>query len=209
MSTNLKKRRTQQRTEITQTKLVDAATRTFSEQGFDGVSIRDLENAAEVQRGLLAYHFVDKEGLWKAAADRTFGLLQDEVSGRSEVLRDLPEQERVAATIRFYVRFCSRHPELSRMLSQEGRQDSWRIRYLVEHHISGITSALSTPVRQALGLDEQGFMHWFYMLVGASSTIFSHAPECQVLFGVDSLQEPVVEAHAELMVKMLLGAFAK
>jgi hypothetical protein len=122
------------------------------------------------------------------------------------LLRDLSERERLAATIRFYVRFSARHPELSRLLSQEGRQDSWRIRYLVENHIKTLTESLEGPVRDALGLDKQGFMHWHYILAGASSTIFSHAPECQLLFGVDSRQEAVVDAHADLMVNMLIGS---
>jgi AcrR family transcriptional regulator len=209
MSTKIVKRRTQERTEVTRNKLLDAGTRLFSEQGFEGISIRDLEKASGVQRGLLAYHFTDKETLWKAVADRTFGLMRDEVNARSEILRDLSERERLAATIRFYVRFSARHPELSRLLSQEGRQDSWRIRYLVDNHIRVITESLEGPVREALGLDEQGFMHWHYMLAGASSTIFSHAPECQLLFGVDPQQEVFVNAHADLMVNMLIGSLMK
>jgi AcrR family transcriptional regulator len=209
MSTKIVKRRTQERTELTRNKLLDAGTRLFSEQGFDGISIRNLENASGVQRGLLAYHFTDKESLWKAVADRTFGLMREEVDSRLEIMRDLSEHERLAATIRFYVRFCSRHPELSRLLSQEGRQDSWRIRYLVDNHIKAITESLEGPVRDALGLDKQGFMHWHYMLVGASSTIFSHAPECQLLFGVDARQEAIVDAHADLMVNMLIGPLMK
>jgi TetR/AcrR family transcriptional regulator len=207
MSTNLKKRRTQERTEITQTKLVDAATRIFSEQGFDGVSIRDLEKAAGVQRGLLAYHFEDKESLWKAAADRTFGIMNAEVGLRADVLRDLSDLDRIATMIRFYVRFSARHPEFSRLLSQEARQDSWRIGYLVENHVSKITRSLEGPVCAALGLDQQGFMHWFYMLAGAAATIFSHAPECQLLYGLDSRTEAVVDAHAEMMVSMLMEPF--
>lgn len=209
MSTNIKKRRTQERTEITRAKLLDAATRIFSEQGYEGVSIRELEKAAEVQRGLLVYHFTDKAALWKAAADRTFGMMNEEVSLRADILRDLSRRDRIATLIRFYARFSARHPEFSRLLSQEGRQDSWRIRYLVDNHIGPMTRSLRKPVTEVLGLDEQGFMHWFYMLAGASATIFSHAPECRVLFDTDSLQESVVERHADLMVKMLMGAFEK
>ena len=209
MSTKIVKRRTQERTELTRNKLLDAGTRLFTEQGFEGISIRDLENASGVQRGLLAYHFTDKETLWKAVADRTFGLMRDEVDARLEILRDLSKTERLAATIRFYVRFSARHPELSRLLSQEGRQDSWRIRYLIDNHIKATTESLEGPVRDSLGLDKQGFMHWHYMLVGASSTIFSHAPECQLLFGVDSQQAAIVDAHADLMVKLLMGPLMK
>ncbi|MDE0929269.1 MAG: helix-turn-helix domain containing protein, partial [Halioglobus sp.] len=53
-------RRVQERAEITRAKLIKAGTVMFSERGFDGVSVRDLENAAGVKRNLLAYHFDDK-----------------------------------------------------------------------------------------------------------------------------------------------------
>ena len=201
-------RRTQERTEVTRNKLLDAAALLFTEQGFEGVSIRDLENEAEVQRGLLAYHFADKESLWKAMADRTFCLMLDALSPRLEVLADISPRERVAAIVRFYVRFSSQHPELPRLLSQEARHHSWRLKYLVDQHIAGTKEMLRAPVVEALGLSDQQFMHWYYFMAGASSLIFSHAPECELLFGTDPHANEVVEAHAEMMVKALLGMAA-
>ena len=209
MVTSNAKRRKQERTELTRNKLLDAAIRLFSEQGFDGLSIRDLEKAAEVQRGLLVYHFEDKETLWKAAADRTFSIMSEEVGVRAEILKDLSEYEQIATMIRFYVRFSARHPELSRLLSQEGRQQSWRIQYLVDNHVGKSIELLEKPVRNTLGLSKEEFMHWHYMLVGAAATIFSHSPECQILFDVDSRQEEIVNVHAEMMVKMLMGRFTR
>jgi AcrR family transcriptional regulator len=200
-----KGRRTQERTEITRAKLLEAASRLFTEHGFEGVSIRDLENAAEVQRGLLAYHFETKEALWKAMADATFRLMHEQLNSRLELLGDLSARERIAYIIRFYVRFSSRHPELSRLLSQEARHDSWRIRYLTERHIADLVHSLRGPVIDTLGLSERQFMHWYYLLAGGSSLIFSHAPECQLLFGEDAHQESVVDEHAEMMVTALLG----
>ena len=144
MSTKIKSRRTQERTELTRRKLLDAAIKIFSEQGFDGVSVRELETAADVQRGLLAYHFQDKEGLWQAAADRTFSQLNEEVQQRVEIMRDLAARDRIAMLIRFYVRFSARHPEFSRLLTQEARQHSWRIEYLVDHYINNIVNG-NTP----------------------------------------------------------------
>jgi AcrR family transcriptional regulator len=198
-------RRTQERTEATRGKLLDAAALLFTEHGFEGVAIRDLENAAGVQRGLLKYHFGDKASLWKAMADRTFQLMNDALAPRLEVLEDLPPRERVAAIVRFYVRFSSRHPELPRLLAQEARHHSWRLDYLVTSHVQTVVDTLRGPVIDGLGLSEQRFVHWYYVLAGASSLIFSHAPECALLFGVDALEAPVVEAHADMMVALLLG----
>jgi len=199
-------RRTQERSEITRAKLLDAASRLFTEHGFEGVSIRDLENAATVQRGLLAYHFKDKKTLWKAMADDTFNRLNEQLNSRLELLGDLSARERIAYIIRFYVRFSSRHPGLSRLLSQEARHDSWRIRYLADRHIRDLADSLRGPVMDTLGLSERQFMHWYYLLAGGSSLIFSHAPECQLVFGEDPHQDDVVDEHAEMMVNALLGS---
>ena len=204
--TAVKTRRTQERTEVTRNKLLDAASLLFTEHGFEGVSIRDLENEADVQRGLLVYHFKDKESLWKAMADRTFNLLADALAPRLEVLADISPRERVSAIVRFYVRFSSRHPEFPRLLSQEARHHSWRLDYLAEKHLLNNTATLRDPVVKALGLSERKFMHWYYLMAGASSLIFSHAPECELLFGADPHADDIVEAHADMMVNALLGA---
>jgi len=200
-----RKRRTQERTEVTRAKILAAAVLLFSERGFDGVSIRDIENEADVQRGLAAYHFGDKETLWKATVDHTFGLMSGEFSVRQEILKELSERDRLAFIVRFYVRFHAKHPELSRLMSQEARQDGWRIRYLTENHVKPACDAMEKLVSEAQGLDRNSFIHWYYIMVSASSTIFSFAPECQLLFGVDALEESRVEAHADMLVSMLFG----
>ena len=200
-----RERRTQERTEITQGKLLDAAACLFIEHGFAGVTVRDIENTAGVQRGLLAYHFKSKKAIWIAMADATFEQMMQQLSPRLELLGDLSEREKIAYLVRFYVRFSARNPEFSRLLSQEARHDSWRIQYLVENHIAGVADSLRGPVIETLGLTERQFMHWYYLLAGGSSLIFSHAPECQLLFGEDSRQDSVVDEHAEVMVTALLG----
>ncbi|MEH6604693.1 MAG: TetR family transcriptional regulator [Pseudomonadales bacterium] len=198
-------RRVQERTEITRAKILEAATRMFSEQGFDGVSVRDIENAAAVQRGLVVYHFGDKDSLWKTVADNTFGRMKEQLEERSDILRDLSERDSLAFIIRFHIRYHSQYPELGRLMSQEAIQDSWRIRYLVDKHIKPAALAMRELVMHVVGLDESAYVHWYYIMVTASNTIFSFAPECDLLFGVDSHEEARVEAHGDMLVSMLLG----
>ena len=56
------------------------------------------------------------------------------------------------------------------------------------------------------GLDRQAFIHWYYIMISSTSTIFSFAAECEDLFGVDPCEESMVEKHAEMLVSMLLEA---
>ena len=75
-SSSTRSRKTQERAEVTRAKLIEAGKKLFAERGFEAVSVRDIENEAGVKRNVLAYHFDDKETLWKAAADAiTIGTL--------------------------------------------------------------------------------------------------------------------------------------
>lgn len=198
-------RRTQERAEITRGKLIEAATAAFAERGYDGVSVRDIENEAGVKRGLLAYHFGDKKSIWIAVVDNTFGLMKTAVNKRMELLQDLDGRDRLAFIIRFFTRFAAKHPEMSQLMGQEARQDSWRIRYLVDTHIIEGKQAMEIAASETLGLDKKAFLHWYYIMVSGSATIFSFAPECKLLFGEDPRSESSVETHADMMVSMLLG----
>ena len=120
-------RRTQERAETTRANLIEAGKLLFSERGFDAVSVRDLENAAGVKRNILAYHFDDKDTLWKASADAIFGVMKAEFEQRLTIMKEISGREALAFIVRFYVYFNARHPELSRLMSQEATQHSWRI----------------------------------------------------------------------------------
>jgi TetR/AcrR family transcriptional regulator len=75
---------------------------------------------------------------------------------------------------------------------------------LVDTHIKSGCDAMEQLVAKTLGLDRQGFIHWYYILISASSTIFYFAPECKLLFGIESRDEAIIERHAELLVDMLV-----
>ena len=136
-------RRIQERTEVARANLITAGVPLFSEQGFDAVSVRDIEVAADANRGMVAYHFGDKVHLWKAVADFTFQQIDAQRDMRLGMMKDISDREGLALMIRFYVRFYAEHPELSRLMAQEARQESWRIDYLVENHIRQAVCNLS------------------------------------------------------------------
>jgi TetR/AcrR family transcriptional regulator len=199
-------RRVQERAEITRAKLIKAGTVMFSERGFDGVSVRDLENAAGVKRNLLAYHFDDKDTLWKRVTNDIYGLMKTEFDQRLLISQEMSGRESLAFVVRFYVYFHARHPELSRLVAQEATQHSWRTQYMIEHHIRPATVAMEKLVKEIQGLDRDAFIHWYYIMIRATSTIFSFAAECRDLFDVDPCEDGMVEDHADMLVSMLLGS---
>ena len=53
------------------------------------------------------YHFKSKDALWRAAADRVFGLLQKSLGEHLDSLELSDPRERARETIRAYVRFVA------------------------------------------------------------------------------------------------------
>jgi AcrR family transcriptional regulator len=198
-------RRSQDRAEATRSKLINAAETMFSEIGFDAVSLRDIENAAGVKRGLLAYHFADKETFWKVVADGIFDRMRIEFDQRLAILHELPHNGRLSFIVRFHVGYHARHPELGRLMSQEAIHDTWRIKHLIDEHIIDSARRMQELASETLDLDKKTFIHWYYIMVSASSTVFSFAPECQNLFGVDPSTDEFVEEHAKMLLGMLFS----
>ncbi len=207
-SQSARKRRPQERAGVTKRKLLAVAKRKFTQHDFDAVTVRDIEVEAEVQRNLLKYHFGGKDEIWKVVAQEIFEELYEFMASRQELMRDLPPRERVAYTIRSYSRYAATHPELHRLMIQEGKQDSWRLRWVVDNHVRKNAHELRKMLGRDLGLKDEDFVHWYYLYAGGIPVMFSNAPEAKLLFDVDVSAEDVITRHADMMVDLLLNRLA-
>lgn len=191
--------------ESTRERILAAALEIFSEQGFEGARTRDIAERADANLGLIKYYFDTKESLWKAAVDRAFGELAQgfEPQGDADPAddRDVVEQ-----LIRRFVRFSARNPAFMRLMNDEGKRDGPRMRWLVKRHVRPVYEQLQQRIerlREGLGPDiDPVSLH--YIVVGACGVIFSQAPECRELTGIDPTAEDRVEAHADAVVALLL-----
>ena len=200
-----RRRRPQERAEATKRKLLDVAKRKFTQHDFDAVTVRDIEVEANVQRNLLKYHFGSKDEIWKAAAQEVFEGLAEFMASRQALMRDLPPRERVVYIIRSFSRYSASNPELHRLMIQEGKQDSWRLRWILDNHIRDNAEELRDMMERDAGLSPDEFVHWYYLFAGGIPVMFSNAPEARLLFGVDVCTEAVVSRHADIMVELLLN----
>jgi AcrR family transcriptional regulator len=199
-------RRTQQRSLETREKLVEAALQIFAERGFEGGSTRDIAKRAGVALAALPYHFETKEALWRAAADRIFGLLQEQFQARLRGLEGVDLPTRLRLILRDFVLFAARHPELHRFMLQEGTGRSARLEWLVERHVRPVFSFVHSMISEA---QSRGLMpagraeHLCYAMIGAASMPYAMAPEFELLTGADPSEKALLEAH----VACILGLF--
>lgn len=164
-------RKQQQRSIVTQHKLLDAATEAFSENGFKGTSTREIADRAGVHHPLITYHFKNKEMLWRAAVERIF---RDFSKALAKVMNDIPASEprhRAETLVRTYVRYAHQNPALHKIVMQEASYPSERLDWLVERHLRPLFRNSVTYIEelQRLGIAKPGNPALLYNMIRVSA----------------------------------------
>lgn len=203
MATKAPTARERQREE-TRERILEAAVEAFAEMGFRGASTREIARRASTNQGLITYHFRSKEDLWRAAADGIFERLGAQLAERMEALDLTDPRERAREAIRQYVRFAAAHPELFRIMVDEGRVADDRMKWLVDTHLRPRFEVIAPGLMEVAGINEALVPHAFYAMAGAASLMFAVAPECRRLTGLDPRSAQAVETHADYVARLLV-----
>lgn len=194
----------QRQREATRERILEAAVEAFAETGFLGTSTREIARRASTNQGLITYHFRSKDALWRAAVDTIFDRLGQQLAERLDALDLADPRERAREAIRQYVRFAAAHPELFRIMVDEGRVADERMKWLVDSHLRQRFEAVSQGLMEVLEIDESLVPHAFYALAGAASLMFAVAPECRRLTGLAPRTAQAVETHADFVAGLLV-----
>ena len=192
--------------EATRRKLVDAALLAFSTQGYDGSSTRNIETMAGTKRGLINYHFGSKKALWKAAVEYLMSTTESDLGAALADMNKVDEDQKLRFLIRSYVKFCARHPELNRLMIQEGMANDWRLTWLLERSVRPWYEQVCRAFSRAAELGiapKMNAHHFYYVLTGAATLIFSNAAEASALSGENPLEPKAVDAHADALADSL------
>lgn len=193
-----------QQYEETRRRIIEAAAEAFSELGFHGASTREIAARAGTNQGLITYHFRSKDELWRAAAERIFSLLRTSLSLDPEHATG-DRRQRARDTIRQYVRFVAAHPELFRLMVEEGKSADDRMQWLVDTHLKPLYAGFERLLAEYVpGADRATIPHAYYALAGASSLMSAVAPECRRLTGLNPLRRETVDAHAEFVSRLFV-----
>ena len=119
--------------------------------------------------------------------------------------RDIEPGERIRFLIRQFIRVSAARPEITRIMFDEGRSDSWRLAWIIDEYVREF-------YRLVLELHEQGakagsipgisVVQFYYALVG-SAAVYAMAPECRQLTGEDPFADEFIDAHASAVATLL------
>ncbi|MBY0348050.1 MAG: TetR family transcriptional regulator [Hydrotalea flava] len=132
--------------------IIQTAISLFSEKGFEGTSIRDLAQKAEVNLAMVNYYFGSKEKLFEAIVEEKVRYIR----GRIEDLendKNLSEIEKIDLIIEAYVdRFLS-YPDFHKVMEQEmlvsQRKDLHKkVIEIVTQNINNFTKIIEKGIRK-------------------------------------------------------------
>jgi AcrR family transcriptional regulator len=187
-----------------------AAIEAFSVHGYNGVSLRTVNDQLGVSRNLLYQRFGSKANLWRAAVDWAFRPLVEHLETADDESAD--PMVRLRVLIRGFIEYSATRPYLARLVVMEGSAASDRLEYLYRTYIEPIQSRF-VPVFATLR--DQGRIknispQVFYFLLTSGGS----APYGQI--GLVSLMSPdmaapdgkAVQIYAENVAEVLLNGLA-
>ena len=200
-------RKQQQRSVVTQQKLLDAATQAFSENGFKGTSTRDIADRAGVHHPLITYHFKNKSQLWRAAADRVFSEFNESLLKAMDEVPKMDPKARAETFIRTYVRFAFDQPALHKIILQESSYPSDRLDWLVETHLKPLYEMVVGQLTklQALGVSPKGNPALLYNMIRVSAGgLLALGLEVKGTSGINFEEESQRHELAEMIIRTFL-----
>ena len=200
-------RKQQQRSIVTQQKLLDAAVEAFSEGGFKGTSTRDIADRAGVHHPLITYHFKNKDRLWRAAADRIF---REFNIALVKAMADVPEsrpRERAETFIRTYVRYAHDQPALHKFILQESSHPSARLDWLIRNHLKPLFEIVVQSLRelQDLGIAPPGDPALLFNMIRVSAGgLLALSEEIKGTSNIDFDREGSLDELADMIIRCFL-----
>ena len=184
-------------------KVMAAAIEAFSLHGYNGVSLRTVNDQLGVSRNLLYQRFGSKADLWRAAVDWAFRPLVEYLEAADDESAD--PMIRLRMLIRNFIEYSATRPYLARIATVEGAARTDRLDYLYHNYIGPVQSRFA-PVFELLR--EQGRIKnipteiFYFQLTSGGSAPFGQ-------IGLVSLMAPHLAAQDDNQVRLYAESVAE
>lgn len=192
------------------TRILDAALKLFSDRGYDGTSVAMVAKEADVAKPLVSYHFGSKEALWQAAVDLVYGRVHKSLAAaaREREVLDLHGNQWLRHFLRTFMMAVRAEPAYTRLNLQEGGLYGPRLEYLVTHHIKP-GAAMLKPLFDVL--KDRGFLppgpdfSHHTILLGLVERPVAFGPAMERTYGEPTTSDAAIEAHLDVVMRVLVG----
>jgi AcrR family transcriptional regulator len=112
------------------------ALRSFADRGYDGTSVRELNQALGVSHNLINRRFGSKQRLWRAVVDRRFGELVDALAPTANLAGAGDPLESLREFVVTFIEVNARRHEMARLMNVEASLGGPRLNYLLEQFVT-------------------------------------------------------------------------
>ena len=192
---------------VSEEALLRGALRLFAEFGYEGMSVRLLNQQLGISHNTVNKRFGSKLDLWYAAVDQGFSILKNDLA---PILSDLQAAAEPRDVARYVIvaglRASLKQPDILRLMNYEGARPSERLSYIFRAHLDPIMSVVHHALKKSA---EEGTIR----PVSARAIMFLLAHGAAAPFTLsglsseyDGLSGPLdEEEHIELMADFLIA----
>jgi AcrR family transcriptional regulator len=165
-------------------RLLNESERLFAQQGFAGVSLRDIGKAAALSNAALLHYYPSKEKLYRAVLDRVAGDMEAAVA---PVLRSSAQPvSRFEALFEAFADWLERRPDRARLTMRELTENSERVatarHFAMTNLIEGMSQVVLDGQRAGVFRRCDAFLFVFHM-IGSLSYFANGLPTMAGLAG--------------------------
>jgi AcrR family transcriptional regulator len=187
-----------------------AAVEAFSVLGYDGVSLRTVNEQLGVSRNLLYQRFGSKANLWRAVVDWAFVPLQAHLEAADDESAD--PMERLRTLVRQFIEYSATRPYLARLATLEGAASTDRLDYIYDNYIGPLRSrflSVFEQLRQAGRIKPIPSEVLFFLVTSGGTAAFGQAGvAARMKIELDPGNPAQVRAYADHIAEVLLHGIA-
>jgi len=178
-------------------RILQSAVKVFAEQGFNGASTRAIARAAGVHQPAIAYHFKNKDELWKHAVSSVWNDFMEALNAKMASLQE--GDDHTFEFVDFYLRYNAEVPETIIFVVQESactdERSQWFIQTLLSPQAGKLYQAMTgLPWPNTQSTDALKAISMLSLLTG-STRIFSQRAAAAEASGVDPHSQEFIRVH--------------
>ena len=189
--------------------ILKVALAAFAEFGFEGVSVSTIAKRAGVHDSLLHYHFGSKKDIWKKSIIRVAVKYDEEAKKTIRLFKDNSNTEILGkALIRHFIYYTAENIELHRVLLHELTQKTERTEWITDVVLAPFADRVESFYKTYM--DSEPAYHLpapnhLALAYGMCTTFFTMQHLIDRKYGVNVLEEALIEQHVDLVTEMVFA----